>query len=93
MDSATSAPATWRLPGVAAQLGDRFGDVVEPVDVSLGQVAAVRIDRQPPPGAVCPSATKAGGLALGAKPVVLELHEHERGERVVQLGDVDVVRA
>ena len=40
-----------------------------------------------------PGAHQVGALARAAEPVVLELDEHERGEGVVELGDVDVARA
>ena len=81
------------LAGVAPQLGDGLGRVVEPVDVALGQVAAVGVDRQRAAEAGVPVGDEAGRLALRAEAVVLELEEHQRGERVVELGDVDLLRA
>jgi hypothetical protein len=69
----------------------RLPDMGHADDVGLGELAAVGVDRD----RAALVADRAGldegsALALGAEPVVLELHEHHRGEVVVEQRDVDV---
>src|SRR3984957_1089534 len=77
----------------AADLADRLGDAVHAVDVGLAELAAVRVERQPAAhfdGAV---GDEVPGLPRGAEAELLQLHQHVRGEVVVQHGGPDLGRA
>ena len=77
----------------APQLLDRLAHVRHPDDVRLGQIPAVRVhgDRPARPADVA-IGNERSTLADAAEAVVLELHQHHRGEVVVQQGDVDIAR-
>src|SRR5690606_12890703 len=77
----------------AADLAHGLGDTVHAVDVGLPQLSAVRVQ-----GQVTVEADPAVGdevlrLAARAEAEFLELHQHVRGEVVVQHGDVHIGRS
>src|ERR1700733_5046923 len=81
------------VDGGAAQLPDRLEYAVHAVQVSLGQVAAVRVDgqRAAPPGAGLGHVPP--GLAVGDEPVGLKGPQRHIGSGFVELGDVYVAPA
>src|SRR5207244_13460514 len=80
------------VDGGAPHLAHALGDAVHAVDVGLAQLASVRVDREAAPELDRAVAQEVLGLASAAEAELLELAEHERGEVVVDDGDVDVVR-
>src|SRR5690606_7001467 len=76
----------------AAHLLDTFAYVRHADDVSLGQLAAVGVDRNRA-GAMTDGATfdKGAAFAAFAEAVLFQLHQHHRREVVVQERNVDVV--
>ena len=89
---ATAAPAHL-VARRAAQLPDRLDHPVHAVQVRLGQVPAVRVDRQ---RAVRPRPfldDVPPGLTVRHEPVGLQRAQRHVGGGVVELGDVDVTRA
>ena len=79
-------------PGLAAQLPHQLDDVVHPRHVRLRQQPAMRVHRQPAAEAERAALDEGAALALGAEAEILELAEHDIGEAVVDLGDVDIGR-
>jgi hypothetical protein len=63
------------------------------LEVYLGQVAAVRVDRDRPFPADAAAGHERAAFADRAETPVLQAHEHRGGERVVEERDVDVARA
>ena len=74
-----------------AQLAHALGDAVHPVDVRLAEQAAARVDRQLATEREALDGGEVLGLARAAEPEVLELHEHEGREVVVEEGGRDVL--
>src|SRR5262249_51886952 len=74
------------VAGGPAQLAHRLDDAVHPVQVRLGQVPAVRVDRQRTvrPGAVVENVPPA--RAVGSESVGLKGPQRHVGGRVVELG-------
>ena len=88
-----SAPSTWQVDSPRSWRTP-FDDVVEPVDVGLGQAAPVGVRGEGPVGPGQRARRGEGAaLAAPAEPEVLQAEEHEPGEVVVDLGHVDVARA
>ncbi len=80
--------------GLAAQLAHPLDDVVEPVDVGLGQAPAVGVGGQRPVRPRQRARRRVGtALAPPAEPEVLQAEQDEPGEVVVDLGHVDVAPA
>src|SRR5262249_51694546 len=75
----------------AAQLLYRLADMRQADDITLGQVPAVRIDRDRAVEPDRPAFDEASAFAAFAEAVILELHDHQRREVVVDQGDVDVL--
>src|SRR5207253_8843242 len=74
-------------------LAHALRDAVHAVDVGLAQLAPVRVHREPAPELDGAVAYEVLCLASAAEAELLELAEHERGEVVVDDGDVDVAGA
>src|SRR5262245_18933499 len=74
----------------AADLTHRLGDAVHPVNVGLAQQTAAGVDRQ----AAAESEVLDGGevlrFAAWTKAELLELHQHEWGEVIVEKRGLDV---
>ena len=77
----------------AADLADRLGDAVHAVDVGLAELAAVRVERQPAAQLDGAVGDEVPGLAARAEAELLQLHQHVRGEVVVEHGGPHVGRA
>src|ERR1700719_62437 len=60
--------------------------------MAMRQQAAVRIDRQLTAKLDTPALDEAPALALGAKPEVFQLDNHDWREAIVKLRDVDIPR-
>src|ERR1700729_1230000 len=84
-------PLDLTIAGITTDLLDRFVDVIEAVQVALGQQSAVRVDRQRTvraiEGAVGHHVRNAAGLS---KAIALDLRQDRVGEAVVEFGEVDV---
>src|SRR5215469_1776771 len=76
--------------GGAAHLPDRFGDAVHAVQVSLPELAAVRVERKDSAQLDSAARDEVPGLAPAAESKLLELHEYIRGEMVVQYRGANV---
>src|SRR3954453_21253187 len=74
----------------APDLADGFGDAVHPVDVRLAEQSAARVDRQLASERQAFDRCPLLRLAPGAEAQLLQLHEHERREVVVQERGGDV---
>src|SRR5207247_1276778 len=74
----------------AADLPHRLDRVVEAVDEGLGELAAVGVAREPPVGpGEAPALDERPALSGRREAVILERHDDERREEVVEAGDVD----
>src|SRR6185437_6198738 len=76
----------------AADLADGFGDAIHAVDVSLAELAAVRVDREAAVDLDRAVGDEVPGLAPAAETEFLQLDEDVRGEVVVEDGGPDVGR-
>ena len=94
--SATSAPGTWQVCALAAELLHAADDPLELLGVDTGVAeghgAAVGGDRERAPRGDVARLDERPALAHGAEAVGLQLADDLEGERVVELGYVDVGR-
>src|SRR5262249_44568131 len=76
---------------LAAELLDRLADVRHADHIGFGEMPAVRIDGDRAAGADRAALDEGAAFAPVTEAVVLELHDHQRREMVVEQGDVDVL--
>ena len=94
--TATSAPSTWRVAALAAELAHGLGDQEHAVHAGVGEreAAAVGVHgERPPPGPSVALGGEGAALALLAEAEVLEVQQRGDGEAVVAHEHVDVGRA
>src|SRR5262245_11946638 len=80
------------LPGPSRRLQRALDDVPEPVDAPRAEAPAKRVQRKLAVQLDTPVLDEIERLALLAEAVRLEAVDHRRGEAVVDLGHVDVLR-
>ena len=91
--SAISAPSTW-LTAVPRSCSTASITCVIPMMYASDRLPPwVFTGIEPSGQRMLPSATNGPPSPIGAEAVVLELHDHHRGEVVVEQRDVDVLRA
>src|SRR5215207_9530829 len=81
------------VDSIAAELLDGFANVGHTNDVCLGQMAAVGVHGDLAAEASVALGDERSALTDGTEAVVLELHDHEWREVVVEQRHVDVVRS